>query len=631
MLDALRRGAVNWFAKVLLGLLVVSFAIWGIADVFRGFGLGSLARVGSTEIPVSEFQRSYSIALDNYAQQFGRRPTPEEARQLGLDRGVLAELVGAAAIDVHTKELGLGLSEQAIIAAIESDPALRGVDGRFSKQALENILRRSGLSERGFIALKRRDEVRQQLTEAMLATVAVPASLVGLVHQYREETRTAQHFTIDPAKTAKLAEPSEAQLKETYDRNQQQFKIPERRQLALLMLSMSELKKRATVSEEAIKSAYESDKGRYNVPEKRRIQQIAFKDRDSALAAAKAIAEGKSFLDAAKEAGASQSDIELGLKSKAELLDPKIAEAAFALALNKVSTPVEGRYSIVLVKVTEIIAGKERTFEEVKGEIRDALAGEHAREEIRKLYDQVEDNRAAGKPLKEIAELLEVPYVEVPATDRAGMTPEGKATLAIPDAQRVLTAAFEGQVGMENEPVELSDGGIAWVDVIAVTPERLRPLADVRDEVKRVWRELETGKALADLADRLVTRANGGEALAALAAEAGGKVETTPPFKRTGAQSGLPDLAVARAFTLARGAAASAETADKKSRIVLKVTDIGTPPPPTKEQAEKLSQELARQRQTEAISEYLAALEVRYGVSVNEAVFRRTIGGEEQQ
>ena len=631
MLDALRRGALNIFAKILLALLVVSFAIWGIADVFRGFGMGSLAKVGSTEIPTSEFQRAFSLTLDNYSRQLGRRPTPEEARKLGIDRLVLAELIGAAAIDAHAKDMGLALSDQAVIAAIQADPAFKGVDGRFNKDALDNVLRRSGLSERGFIALKRQDEVREQLTGAMLGAVPVPATLTNLAYQYTAETRKVQHFTIDPAKVVKLPEPDEAQLKAAYERLQQQLKAPELRELAVLPITLEGVKKRVAVTDEAVKAAYEADPGRHNVAEKRRVQQIAFKEHGAAEAAAKALASGKSFLDVAKEAGASETDVDLGLLTKAQMLDPAIAAAAFSLAKDQVSAPVKGRYSTVLLRVTEVIPGKQRTFEEVKGEIRDTLAGEHASEEIRKLYDQVEEQRAGGKSLKEIAGLLEIDFVPVAATDRTGLTPEGKAALTLSQSQAILQTAFDGQVGMESEPVELNDGGIAWVDVIAVTPERIRPFEEVKDAVKDAWRAEEASKIIADLADKLVTRANKGEPMAALAEEAGGKFDVTLPFNRSGQRSALPAAAVARAFALAPGAAASVETADKKSRIVMKLTEVIPAPPPTDEQKKQLETELSRQIQNDLMAAYLTAVQAKYGVSINETVFRNTVGRDEQQ
>src|SRR5919108_1624411 len=104
MLDALRRGAASWLAKTLLFVLVISFAIWGVADVFRGYGQGSLARIGAIEISTAEFQRAYQLQLDGLARQIGRRLTPEQARAFNLDARVLSNLLGAAAIDAHAAE-----------------------------------------------------------------------------------------------------------------------------------------------------------------------------------------------------------------------------------------------------------------------------------------------------------------------------------------------------------------------------------------------------------------------------------------------------------------------------------------------------------------------------------------------
>src|SRR5690554_6254263 len=98
MLDALRRGAQSWVAKILFGVLVVSFAIWGVADVFRGFGQGSLAKVGAEEISTNEFQLAYQNRLYAIGRQIGQRLTPEQARAIGLPNQVLSGLIGATAI-----------------------------------------------------------------------------------------------------------------------------------------------------------------------------------------------------------------------------------------------------------------------------------------------------------------------------------------------------------------------------------------------------------------------------------------------------------------------------------------------------------------------------------------------------
>ena len=100
MLDAMRRGAVNWLAKVLLGLLIVAFALWGVADVFRNYGRGTLARIGNTEISVDEYRQAYQEEMASISRRLGgRRLTAEQAKMLGVEQRTLSRLIGTAAID----------------------------------------------------------------------------------------------------------------------------------------------------------------------------------------------------------------------------------------------------------------------------------------------------------------------------------------------------------------------------------------------------------------------------------------------------------------------------------------------------------------------------------------------------
>jgi peptidyl-prolyl cis-trans isomerase D len=631
MLETLRRGASSWVAKVLLGLLVVSFAIWGVADVFRGYGQGELARVGAKEITLAEFQQAYQRELDLISRQFGRRLTPEQARAFGVDARVLSRLISTAAVDDHARELKLALSDDAVAESIRNDPMFQGPDGKFSRFALENIARQLGVGEQGLIQLRRQDELREQITGALTQGIAIPDELIKLMNDYREEKRTAQHFTIDPAVAVKLPEPDEAKLKETYEANKQQFVTPEYRKLAVLTLSVADLKKRAAVSEDEIKQVYTQEAQRFDVPEKRRILQIAFKNRAEADQAARAIAGGRSFEDVAKEAGTKASDMDLGMLARKDMIDDKIAEAAFALKKNEVSPAVEGRFATVLLKVTEIEPGKHKALSEVQGEIHDQLAEQKVGPELQKLHDQVDDLRAAGKSLQEVAKTVGLPFVEIEATSSAGRTPDGKAALEGPDAQQIIAAAFRGQVGVENDVVELGDGGFAWVDVLSVTEPKQRSFEETAQEVKALWRERETRQQLSELAGKLIERADQGTPLETLAAEVGGKVETAKDFKRIGGAPGLPESAVEQAFTLAKGKAGSAETRDGKSRVIFKVIDIVPAPPPTTADRDRLSADLRRQMEGDVLSEYVAALQDRYGVSVNDAAFRRAIGSDAQQ
>jgi peptidyl-prolyl cis-trans isomerase D len=632
MLDALRRGSTGWVAKILFALLVLSFAVWGVADVFTGFGRGSLAKVGSHEIHVEDFQRTFQNELSVISRQSGRRITAEQARSAGLDQRVLQQLIAWAAVESHAADLDLALSDEAIINSLKNDPAFKGPDEKFSRIAFENVLNQMGVSERGFLALRRRDELREQLTSALVGGIAVPGTTIELVNAWREEKRVAEYFTIDAEKAVTVPDPDEAKLKQTYDANKGDFVLPEFRKLAVLVLSIDGIKSKMDVTDAEIAASYEDSKDEYNTPERRRLQQIAFKDKAAAEAAKKGIAAGRSFGTIASEAGAKDADIDLGAVTRKSLIDPKIADAAFALKKDEISDPVEGRFATVLLRVTDIQPAVTRTLADVKDQVRDKLAATKAEAQLQTLLDQVEDQRLAGKSLKEIADLMKLEFIEIPATDRFNKTPEGKPATTLEDGMVLLGAAFQSQVGLENEVLELSKGGYAWFDVLGVTEEKQKPFDTVKAEVKTLAITNERARLVAELANKLVERADKGEAMAALAKEAGDvKVETTPPFTRTTEPQGLTKDAVARAFTLAKGKAGSALTVNNKTRTVFKVTEITPAPAPTKEQRERISKDLQNELTDEVLNEYVVALQKRLGTHINEAEFKKATGATETQ
>ena len=521
MLDALRRGSTGLVAKVLFALLVLSFAVWGVADVFRGWGRGALAKVGNHEIRVEEFQRAFQNELNLISQQAGRRITSEQAHAAGFDNRVLARLIAWSAVEQHADQLGLALSDAALIEGLKRDDAFKGPDGNFNRLAFENVIERLGMSERGFLQLRRRDQLRQQLTSALINGVAVPGAMVDLTNAWRNETRVAEHFAVDADKAVTVPEPDEAKLKATYEANKADFMAPEFRKLALLVLSIDSVKKSTEISDADAQASYEETKNTYDTPERRRIQQTAFKDKATAAAAKKALNGGKSFGDVAKEAGAKDSDIDLGLVSKDRLIDQKIADAAFGLPKDKVSDPVEGRFATVLLRVTDIQPAVTRTFADVKNEVKDKLATKKAEGQLQPLLDQVEDQRSAGKSLKEIGAAMKLQFYEIPEVDRSNKARDGRPAILVNDPSAVLQTAFSSAVGVENEVIELPGGSFAWVDVLDVMEKKQKPFEEVKEDVKKFFLVKERARLVSELAAKLVERADKGEPMATLATAAG--------------------------------------------------------------------------------------------------------------
>jgi peptidyl-prolyl cis-trans isomerase D len=308
------------------------------------------------------------------------------------------------------------------------------------------------------------------------------------------------------------------------------------------------------------------------------------------------------------------------------MIDPTIRDAAFALKKDELSQPVEGQFSVALLRVPEIQAGKQRTFDEVKDEIKNRLADERVGQKLQELHDAAENERAKGKPLKEIAEQLKLAFRDVASLDRLGRAPDGKPAIDTPDAGRIAGAIFESTPGVETETLELADGGYAWFDVVSITPERQKTFDEVKAEVRANYIEAEKRKEIATFARKQTERIAAGEPLQKIAQELGAKVVRSAPFKRTATLPELPAAAVQQAFGIAKGSAASVPTQDGKGRVILEVTDITAAPDPTTEQGAALKADLAKQMRVDLLEQYVGGLRTRYGYTINEAALKQALG-----
>src|ERR1700742_4928567 len=167
MLRGLRKASSNWLGKTIMsiamGALIVSFGVWGIADIFRGFGQSTLAKIGHTERPTNDSREPYPDRLQQIGQEFGRPLTQDQARAFGFDRQVLQQTLAEAALDEESRRLGLGQSDSETLRTIFSDPNFKGVNGSFDPARFQMVIRQLGYSEQRFIAEQRRISLRRQI------------------------------------------------------------------------------------------------------------------------------------------------------------------------------------------------------------------------------------------------------------------------------------------------------------------------------------------------------------------------------------------------------------------------------------------------------------------------------------
>src|SRR5262249_1907674 len=133
MLRGIHKASANWLGRVLmaimLGGIAVSFSIWGIGDIFRGFGRSTLAKIGGTEIGIEQFRQLFNEKLQQVGRQIGQPISMDQARSMGLDRQFLGQIVSEALLDENARKLRLGISDAEIARRITTDPNFRGPNG----------------------------------------------------------------------------------------------------------------------------------------------------------------------------------------------------------------------------------------------------------------------------------------------------------------------------------------------------------------------------------------------------------------------------------------------------------------------------------------------------------------------
>lgn len=623
MLTVLRAAAQTWVAKVLFFLLVASFAVWGVSgSMLSGTG-DAVVTVGDTTVSPTEFRLAYDRQIALLSQRFGTRITREQARALGLENQIYSQLVSGAALDELADDMNLGLSRGRLAGLIAEDPAFQGLDGDFSRQAFSSVLANVGMSEEDYIRNREDVAVRTQIIEAVSDGFTLPETVLDAVARHRAATRTVNYIVVDESMIEPVGEPDEETLQAYFEENKARYRAPEFRKISYVTLTTDDVADPAAISDDAVRSAYEDNAGNYSTPERRTLDQLVFSDAQSAEAAAQQLAEGADFAEIVEAEGRRMEDVRIGSFTREEMSSTALGDAAFAVEEEGgVTGVVEGPFGPVILRVAEIEAGGTQPFEEVSDKIRQDLALQGAGDALFDLYNAYEDARAGGMSLEEAAKELQLEPVVVEAVDETGRNPEGE-TVELPQAQELLTEAFQTEVGFEPSPLTIGSEGYLWYEVLDVQADRDRTLDEVRDQVVADWTADQTAEALAARAGELVERLAGGESLQEIAADVGAQVETEYGLQRQSDDPLFGDTAIAAAFGGPRGHTAMAPVADGSDRLVMQVTDTAISASDGLPEDER--QAIADNGASALLDQMIVRLQTQYPVQIDESLGQQAL------
>ncbi len=629
MLRGIRKVSENWLGRtvmaVVMTMLTGSFAVWGINDIFHGFGQGTLATIGKTEIQAPQFRQTYDDRLQQIGRQLGHPLPADQANAIGLDRQVLGEMIAQAGLDQLAQRMGLGLSDTEISRNITSNPQLQDQHGQFDRTRFEMFLHDIGMNEEGFLTTERQTALRRQLVDSISGDVTLPQAWLAAINQFQNQQRSIQYVALGPAQAGDIPQPTDEELSKYFDERKILFRAPEYRKIDTVTVTPAALAQWMQISDDDIKTAYDEQHASFVTPEKRHIEQIVFPQLADAQAAADRIKSGTGFADIATERGLKPQDIDLGTVAKASMIDPKVADVAFSLKEGEVSAPIQTQFGAVLVSVLKIESPTTKSLGEATPQLRNKIALDRAKKQLQDLHDKIEDDRAGGSTLEEAAQKEKLPVVAFDV-DRSGRDPDGKLAVNLPHGPDIVSGAFASDVGVDNDPIDV-DGGYIWYDVATITPARDRTLDEVKSTVTQHWRDDQIATRLKTKAADLLDKLKNGNPFATLASSENLTVETASDLKRGGSSGDISPNMTQVIFHTAKDAFGGSVGATPTQWVVFQLTDIKTPKlDANSPDAKQIENTLHNQLSDDLIGQYVSWLETDLGTSINPSVLAQAMG-----
>ena len=628
MLQSIRKQAKGFLALILFGLLILSFAAWGIGDIFRGGGdVAPVAVVGDYEVTLEEFNVALQREMRRLQPVFGGRLDIEQARQFGVFDSVVQRLVARTLLGLAAADTGVTVSDGLVGASIRANRIFHNELGDFDQGRFEEILFNNGLNESRYVQQLRADMARSQLVDSITAGLAVPGTMLEPIYQYREERRVAEVLTVSRDKFFDVREPDTAELDTFHRENADRFMAPEYRAVTAVVLTADSLAKDIHVPEDHLREEYEIRLDEFETKETRKLEQILTLDETDARRAYDLLRQGRAF-DAVAQEVSGQAPVAIGPVGHGILAaqEPTLADAVFALTAGEISEPVHTPFGWHVVRVLEINPGRLLTFEEAREDLASDIAADRAIDDLFQLANELEDELGGGSSLESAAAGLNLELLKVPAVDAAGLGRDGNTLSELPTGDQFLRVAFEMVEGEDSQLTEFGTDGYFILRVDSVTQATLRPLDTIRETVVEAWRVARRQEAAEAQATELLNRAKAGAVFTALAAEADLPVTTTPPLTRTGETdegSVAPALA-AQLFGALTGEAVMAPVPEgyavARLRRIIRANYVTD---------ETVANELRRQLREgvsgDLLNQFGSALRERFGVEVFPRAFDRLL------
>lgn len=481
MLQFLRGHASSWVIKILLGLIVLSFGVWGVSGLFVGRGNQILvAKVGKVDISKQFFLHEIQKRLQAANREMkGVHLTLEQAVELGLPEKILDDLVRKSLLEQELDQLKLSASPHLLTSMTREDPAFKNEQGRFDGERFKAFLKHTGLTESQYLAHRAYAVMEAQFLTG-ITSFSRPSGFLSLrmfndLFQERSSTIYRVNEEALAKITPKLHNISSQDLKAFYTQHLESYKTPEKREFVVLSIHPTELERRYNFSQKEIREAYEQRIDNYAIPEKRDLLVYSGKDRKKATEISELMIRNKPL---------PKNSVTTFHKVGEEELADRVGDKAFSLKEGQTSEVFEGdNAEFQVVKVLKIRPSAPQPLSQVHTQVIADMRRQKAMDDMAALIQTIEDAISSGASLEEIAKthhlsLIHAPLLTANAGDSSSKTKVGGLQSSM------IKTAFEQSLDETGPVVELEDGSAYVVRVTQVIPQHIQPLESLKNRIE---------------------------------------------------------------------------------------------------------------------------------------------------
>lgn len=540
MLDIFRKHATSWLIKAFFFLIAFVFIFWG-GYSYKTREEGQIAKVGDQYISVIEYNKSYQQMIEMFRRQMGGKFNEDLIRQFDLKKQALETLVDRIVLAKAAEELGLGATAQEIQARVFQIPAFQ-TDGRFDKNRYVALLQQNRMTPESFEQSLAEEVAFQKLEDFIKRRAIVTEAEIEADFLSSHTPVQLGYVILDPKSFEDSVKGDEQAVKETYEKNQDRYKDPERRQFAYISFKTEDFLAQVPISDDEIRQHYEENQDEYHHEAEVRAKHILFSVKEDApeqevnkvrAEAQKVLDEarkGRDFTELAKshsqDPSVAQNAGDLGFFSKDQMVEA-FSEVAFSLKPGQISELTRTPFGFHIIKVEEARPEKTETLEEVRQNIERALKEERAHD---LAYERARAFGDLAFGLRDIAKAAQSQSLEVKVTD-SWLTPKEDLPGVGGSAASVMGKLFTLADKDVSDVLDVPQGFVV-VQVQGVRPPEVLPLEQVKERVEKDYRAEQARRMAKDKASELLEAARKKGSLESAAGELKMEMRKTEWFTR---------------------------------------------------------------------------------------------------